>query len=131
MNYKKQETILAAYIKRLKLKSNSDSFFNLFPINVKFDKGRKNLNLDSILFPKIHFKKPHSPIEIMKIMPAIQIKEKNILNKTKINFNLQTKLEIVNFSKIFRQQSELFKDIIKDNKKEIQKIAIEKYKKTK
>jgi len=124
---KKQETILAAYIKRLKFKSTNENFINLFPINVKFDKVRKNLNLTSILFPKIHF----SPIEIMKIMPAIQIKEKNILNKTTINFNLQTKLEIVNFSKIFRQQSELFEDIIKDNKKEIKRIAREKYKNTK
>lgn len=109
---KKQETILAGYIKPIKVKLIS------LPNTIK-------ATLINLVNEKYFFRK--NPIEMLKNTPAIDVKTKVI---TKINISIKKDSEItkVNFEKLMQNQSDFLKEVLIEKQQEIKNSALNKWK---
>lgn len=109
---KKQETILAGFIRPIKIRLVQ------FPNSIK-------TKLFGLVNEKYFFRK--NPIDMLKKTPAIDVKTKAI---TKINITLKKDTEIskVDFKKLMKNQSDFIGEALIEKEKEIKNAAFAKWK---
>ena len=124
---KKQETILAGYISTIRLRVINKISGFLNPIRIIIVNKQDSIKIKLNRLPKFNFVTSKRPVQIIKEISAIKIVENDFYANAKLKINLNTKLEIVNFNNIFKQQSNLLKEVIEENKEEIRQRAMNQF----
>lgn len=124
---KQKETILAGYISTIRLKVINKVSGFLNPIKITVLNNTDSIKIKLNRLPKFNFVTSKRPVQIIKEMPAIKIIEDDFYANAKLKIKLNAKLEIVNYNNIFKQQSNLLKEVIKENKEEIRERANAKF----
>ena len=105
---KRQETILAAYRK---------------PIKIKLINSLDSIKLNINKIARTNFVSSRKPLELLKEMPALKIARDKFFVNSKVTIHAYTSLKITSTKNILEEQSIWMKEMVAHNNEEIKNIA--------